>query len=95
MNNRTIGTSPNAWLAPLASRSAGIERARHSVDLALHCLGGVEPTDDVIDLVECAQKLREEIDRWSARPPSAEMREAVMRGALSIQIAAMALLRKG
>jgi hypothetical protein len=94
MNNRITETSPNAWLAPLAAQSAGIERARHSVDLALRCLGGVEPTEDVIDLVERAQKLRDEIDQWSSRPPSPEMREAVMRGTLSIQMAAMALLRK-
>jgi hypothetical protein len=62
--------------------------------LALRCLGGVEPTKDVVDLVDRAEKLRDEIEQWRARPPSSEMREAVMRAALSIQVAAMALLRK-
>ena len=80
---------------PLPAHSPGVDRARYAVDLALRCLGGIEPAKDVRDLVERAERLRHEIKHWTTHPPTSEEREAVMRGALSIQVAAMTLLRKG
>ena len=82
-------------LFSLPSRDPGVDRARYAVDLALHCLGGIEPATEIRDLVAQAERLRDEISRWAAHPPSSETREAVMCGALSIQVAALSLLGKG
>jgi len=89
-------TSPHtSRLFSLPSRDPGVDRARYAVDLALHCLGGIEPATEIRDLVAQAELLRDEISSWTAHPPSSETREAVMCGALSIQVAALSLLGKG
>ncbi|MGD0679957.1 MAG: hypothetical protein ABSC94_31625 [Polyangiaceae bacterium] len=78
----------------LAAHGPGVDRARYAVDLALRCLGSIEPAKNVRDLVDRAEGLRDEMKHWSTHPPSSERRETVMRGALSIQMAALNLLRK-
>jgi hypothetical protein len=70
------------------------DRARHAIDLALHCLRGLESTPEVRDLTQKAEDLRLEIDGWPARQPTPEMRDAAMRTALSIQVSALGILSR-
>ncbi|MGD0674064.1 MAG: hypothetical protein ABSC94_01515 [Polyangiaceae bacterium] len=92
---RTAGSPADSRPLPIRPRNPAVERTRHAVDLSLRCLDGIRKTDDVRHLVDRAEQLRTEIEQWSLRPPSSEKREAVMRGALSIQLAALALHRTG
>jgi hypothetical protein len=74
-----------------------LERAKRTVDLALRCLVRVRQTgsvERVRDLSERAERLRDEIALWAVRPPTSEARESLVRSALSIQVAALALARR-
>jgi hypothetical protein len=62
--------------------------------LALHCLEVLEPNQEVRDLVERGQRLKLEIDHWSLLPPTPETRDEVMRSAVSMQVAALSLVRR-
>jgi len=80
---------------PLASRSAVPAAAAHlerALDSAVECLDRLEPSDRTRDLRDRATRLKEQMQGWHSAPPSTEAREAVMRGALSIQLAAVAML---
>jgi predicted Fe-S protein YdhL (DUF1289 family) len=90
MDNRTVETS---WTARQPIPFEG-ERARHAVDLTLRCLRGIALTEDVRDLVDRAERLHDEIMQWTVVPPSSEMREAVMRGALALQVAALTVRKE-
>ena len=93
---RTPGTQDSGWFSPaLAAAAAGANRARHAVDLALHCLEVLEPSEEVRDLVERGERLKLEIDHWSSLPPTPETRDEVMRSAVSMQVAALTLVRRG
>jgi hypothetical protein len=78
----------------LAAGAAGAHRARHAVDLALQCLELAEPNEEVRDLVRRGQRLKLEIDHWSSLPPTPETRDEVMRTAVSMQVAALSLVRR-
>ena len=78
----------------LSASAAGANRARRAVDMALQCLAEVEPDDEVRGLVERGERLRSEIEQWGEAPPSPESRDAVMRDAVSMQVAAVSLLRR-
>jgi hypothetical protein len=89
MDNRTVETRTAHQPIPFEG-----ERARHAVDLTLRCLRGIALTEDVRDLVDRAERLHDEIMQWTVVPPSSEMREAVMRGVLALQVAALTVRKE-
>jgi hypothetical protein len=90
MDNRTVEPSRTSH-HPIPFEG---ERARYAIDLTLRCLRGVALTEDVRDLVDRAERLHDEITQWTLIPPSPEMREAVMRGALALQVAALTVRKE-
>lgn len=76
-------------------RSAAAIRLERAIDSAIEVLGRLERTKSVRDLAVRASELREQIRAWPVAPPARDAREAAMRSALSIHLAALALLREG
>jgi hypothetical protein len=92
---RTPETPDYGSLSPvLAAGAAAAKRARHAVDLALQCLELAEPSEEARNLVERGQRLKLEINHWLSLPPTPETRDEVMRGAVSMQVAALSLVRR-
>jgi hypothetical protein len=74
-----------------------LERAKRTVDLALECLDRIRhvgSVDQLRDLTDRAERLRDQITQWSVNPPTGDARESLVRSALSIQVAALALSRR-
>ncbi|HXX70235.1 MAG TPA: hypothetical protein VEK07_23855 [Polyangiaceae bacterium] len=74
-------------------RHAAVARLERAIDSAIEVLDRLAPTDRVRDLAERARELREQVGTWEQTPPSTEVRESVMRSALSLHLDAVALLR--
>jgi hypothetical protein len=54
----------------------------------------LEPNQEVRDLVERGERLKLVIELWSSLPPTPETRDEVMRSAVSMQVAALSLVRR-
>lgn len=100
-------TSPHRWASPKprspmrTSPTPSAREVRHpaatrlhrAIDSAIEVLDRLEPSDRIRGLAERARELKEQIVMWEYVPPSTEVREAVMRSALSLHLDALALLR--
>jgi hypothetical protein len=80
--------------SPRPGRSSVTTSLERAVDSAIECLNRLERTDGVRDLAQRARQLKEQMQSWHASPPSTEVREALMRNAMSLQLAALALARQ-
>jgi hypothetical protein len=94
MVTRSLELSDSWPPSALRSEVPAIAGTTRALDLALRCLRGLEPTDEVRDLTEQAEGLRTELARWATRPRSPQTRDAIARVSQSIQVSALALLNQ-
>jgi hypothetical protein len=81
--------TPSPSLPPLEHASL-----RRGLDVVLTLLATLPATDEVRGLVEEADQLRREEERWRRDVPSPEARDRAMRHVLAMHVAAAALVSR-
>jgi hypothetical protein len=67
-------------------------RVRRAIRVVLRGLAGLPPDREIAKLVDQAERLLAETDRWDDSPPLPEVRDRVMQTTLSIHIGALRAL---